>query len=207
MAVRHSNFYSRFVAWSKIILPLLAIAILSSLFLFSKSHNPAAGMRMFKGSLADFASQERITAPRISGMTPSGAAIQLSAKEGVPRRDNPSAFDATGLTARIELPDGALVNVIAARGSVDSRAGQADLNGGITLTTSGGYTAKTKGLIFALNVVDIRSDGTILAAGPLGNIKAGGLHLKLADTNTTDAQPSYVLMFNNRVKLIYNPGK
>lgn len=207
MAVFGDNFYSRFVVWAKIVLPLLALAILSSLFLFSKSHKPDSGVRLFSGNLSKFASKERITGPKFAGMTPSGIAIELSAKEGSPSITGGPGFNATGLKARIEMPDGARINVVAARGSIDSATMSAKLTGGIKLTTSSGYVARTKGLSFALNTVDIQSEGEITATGPLGVIRAGSLRLSLNSPNHTKAARNYVLVFKNGVKMIYNPNK
>jgi len=206
MEYRRDNLHSRFVAWSKIILPLLALAILSSLFLFSKSHDPTKSARLFRGNLADFASKERITAPRFAGMTPGGAAIQLSAKEASPRKSGGASFDATELNAEIEMSNGAKIHVTAAAGLVDSVAMRADLTGGVTLKTSLGYTALTPGMTFSLDRVDITSLGAIKAFGPLGKIEAGLFHLSVDDKNN-NGEKGYVLVFKNRVKLVYVPNK
>jgi len=203
MARRNEHLYSRFVVWAKIILPLLGLAILSSLFLFSKSREVGKVVRLFDGTLTDFASKEQITGPRFSGMTPSGAAIEISAKRANPRAGG-AAFDAIGLNARIETPEGTNVTVKATSGSIDSLSRIARLAGGITLTTSGGYVANTRAMQFALDKVDIVSNGKITATGPLGKITAGRMHLWYDSTNPARG---YVLVFNNRVKLVYNPEK
>jgi lipopolysaccharide export system protein LptC len=99
MVARSLSTHSRIVAWTKIVLPLAALAILSSLFLFSKTNDPGKGVRLFDGDLAEFASKERITGPRFAGMTPSGVAIQISAREASPRSTGGPAFDAFDLNA------------------------------------------------------------------------------------------------------------
>lgn len=205
MAHRIDNHYSRFVAWTKIILPLMALAILSSLFLFSKSNDPSGGIHLSDADLTEFASKERITKPRFAGMTPDGITLELSADEASPRSNGEPAFDATDLLAKVVFPGGETVDITAKLGSVDSLKKQARLEGGIVLKTSGGYTATTQGLTFALEQVDIESLGEIRAVGPLGDIFAGGLHLVTQIDTSPDGAPGYLIKFKNGVKLIYKP--
>lgn len=206
MATQSIQLYTRIVTFAKIFLPLVALAILSSLFLFSKTNDPGKGVRLFDGDLNEFASKERIIAPRFAGMTPAGIAIQISAQEAGPRESGGPAFDATDLVARIEMPDGNIIDVIAPHGSIDSFTNMSELTGGILLKTSGGYYAKTQGLTFALNTVDIRSLGEISAKTPIGDMQAGAMTLSLAKPTSANEDPSYDLVFKNGIKLIYKPS-
>ncbi|MBZ0130342.1 MAG: hypothetical protein K8F59_14645 [Rhodobacteraceae bacterium] len=205
MTPRRENLYSRFVAAAKIALPLMALAILSSLFLFSKSRDPAAGVQLLDSDLMDYAQKERITAPRFAGLTPSGVAIQIAAREASPRPTGGPSFDAFDLLARVEAPDGGVINVTAATGSIDSLAMMSELSGGIVLDTSYGFVAETHGMTFALDRLDIRSQGRITARGPLGQLEAGEMHVYLRDTGDDDTTAGYVLDFKRGVKLVYKP--
>ena len=205
MPLASEKTYSRFVVLAKITLPLVALATLSSLFLFSKTNDSSSIIRLSDADLAEFASAEHITKPRFAGMTPDGVAIQLSAKEASPRANDSTAFDASQLKALVELPDGETVNVVAARGSVVSVKRLAVLTDDINLKTSYGYTATTHGLEFSLDKVDIRSQGAISAFGPLGKITAGSFFLGLDETDTTSKQPGIVLVFKTDVRLLYIP--
>lgn len=205
MTPRRDNLYSRFVAAAKIVLPLMALAILSSLFLFSKSHDPSEGVRLLDSDLVDYAQKERITAPRFAGLTPSGVAIQLEAREASPRPGGGPSFDAFDLLAKIEVPDGGVINVTAGSGSIDSLAMMAELSGAIVLDTSYGFIAETHGLTFALDRLDIRSQGRITGRGPLGQLEAGEMHVHLAETGDGDEDAGYVLDFKRGVKLVYKP--
>lgn len=205
MALQSLNIHSRLVAWTKIIFPLAALAILSSLFLFSKSNDPTKGVRLFDGDLGEFAAKERITRPRFAGMTPSGVTIQVSAKQASPRNSGGPSFDATDLLAHVVTLDGVVVDIIAPTGSIDSITAMAELTGGIVLETSGGYIAQTHGLTFALDRLDIRSQGEITANGPLGFVQAGSMVLQLAATEDTDQSAGIDLVFKNGIKLIYKP--
>ncbi len=199
------NLYSRFVSLAKIILPLIGLAILSSLFLFSKSNEPGSGIRLSDADLSEFASKERITGPRFAGMTPSGIAIQLSADQASPATDGGHAFNASDLRAKVEMPDGATIDIQANRGEVNSLTKQAQLTDGITLKTSLGYVATAHGLTFALDKLDIQSQGELTAVGPLGEISAGNLHVTAQTTKGLENPTGYLLVFQNGVKLIYKP--
>jgi len=202
MALFGDSAHTRLVAWARIVLPLASIAILSSLFLFSKSHDPMRGVRMFEGDLAAFAERERITAPRFAGMTTEGIAIQLSAREAGPRPGQGPVFDALEIEARVDLPDGNSIDVIANRGTIDALEQMAELTEEITLETSRGFTARTFGLSFALDRLDIRSQGAISGSGPLGELSAGAMRL-FRDTGAESS--GYLLVFKGGVKLVYRP--
>lgn len=193
---------SRLTAWARIVLPLLALVILSSLFLFARAPDPMKGVAAFDGDLAAFAERERITAPRFAGMTPGGTAILLSAREAGPRPGGGPVFDAFEIEARIDLPDGNSIDVIAGRGTIDALAQEAELAEEVTLTTSRGFEARTAGLGFALDRLDIRSRGEISGSGLLGALRAGNMRLS---EETPEGPPGYLLVFKDGVKLVYRP--
>jgi lipopolysaccharide export system protein LptC len=205
MRLRKINAYSRFVAWAKIILPLIGLGILSALFLFSDTGEPNLPIGMTKAELKDFASKQRITNPRFAGMTTAGVAIQLSAAEASPDNRDATAYTANDLHAKIETSDGATVVIVAQRGTIDSISQIAQLTDNISLTTSDGYVAKTPGLSFSLDRLDVESQGKITAKGPLGLIEAGRLHITADSVNEQGNSTGYVLLFKDGVKLIYTP--
>jgi hypothetical protein len=106
MARRPADLYSRIMAWMKIILPMGGLAILSSLFLFSKSHQPGEVIPGFEGGFSEIAGKERLSGPKFAGMTDSGIAIQLSAAQASPRIAGGAIFDATDLSAEVETRNG-----------------------------------------------------------------------------------------------------
>jgi len=205
MADTLGNLHSRLVVWAKIILPLIGLAILSSLFLFSKTSTPGDNAALVKDTIGSFATKERITAPRFAGMTPSGVAIVLSASEASPRANAPGIFTATDLNAAVEFPNGGSIKILAASGTVNSGTSKAELAGGITLETSNGYIAKTQGMTFGLDRLNIRSHGKITATGALGEITAGEMFVGLERPKNKGDKPGYVIVFKNRAKLVYRP--
>lgn len=186
-------------------MPLAAIAILSSLFLFSKSRDAGDGVHLYDGDLTEFASKERITSPRFAGMTPSGIAIQVSATEASPLKTGGPSFDATDVVAVVNMPDGEKIDVIAKKGLIDALNNNAELTGGIILKTTDGYIAETFGMTFALSRLNIKSQGEITATSPFGMIKAGSMSIKSVTLPSGDTATGYDLMFSNGIKLVYKP--
>jgi lipopolysaccharide export system protein LptC len=196
---------ARMLSWTKIVLPMASLAILSSLFLFSKSHAPVEGIPTFSGDLDEFVSKERITGPRFTGMTASGISLVIRADEAGPKALGGKTFEAQAMAAIVETPNGGRVDIRAALGVIDPVSMTAKLTDGITLVTSSGYTARTQGLVFALDHLDIRSEGEILANGPLGEIHAGQMNIHGETLDGEDGEVGYAMIFKNGTKLIYKP--
>jgi len=198
---RQNNRYSRFVAWVKIILPLVALALLSSLVLFSRSIDPEGAIPFAEVDVRELARDQVISAPTYTGVTSDGAAIVLSAKSARPDLAEPTRGLATELNARIDTPDGQRVNVTAQKGQIDTRGGVAELSGDVRVDTSSGFSLRTDAMRTALDRTDITSHGPVEGDGPPGTLSAGSMHLFEDETRPG----TYVLVFQDGVKLVYQP--
>lgn len=199
--VRVDNRYSRFVAWVKIILPLVALALLSSLVLFSRSIDPEGAIPFAEVDVRELAREQGISAPTYTGVTSDGAAIVLSAGSARPDLDDPARGTASDLSARIDTPDGERIDVTAESGTIDTRSGVAELSGNVRVKTSSGYSLRTDAMRTALDKTDILSRGPVDGDGPPGRLEAGRMHI-FEDESRPGA---YVLVFQDGVKLIYQP--
>ncbi|MFC2969928.1 LPS export ABC transporter periplasmic protein LptC [Acidimangrovimonas pyrenivorans] len=199
---RFDNAHSRLVAWLKILLPLAALAILSTLFLFSRTIDPSRAIPFARVDVKELAREPRITGPNYAGVTSDGTAVTLSARTAKPDADNGAS--ATGLHARLDTPDGARTDITAGDGAVDPTAGKMVLEGGVKVISSTGYTIDAAKLTGALGKTDVQSDGPVRASGPLGTLDAGAMHLR-QEPGTTAEPGGYVLVFKDGVKLVYQP--
>lgn len=197
------NPHSRLIAWLKILLPLAALGILSTLFLFSRTIDPSRAIPYAKVDVKKLAQEPQITAPEYAGVTHDGTSVTVSAEVA---KNNPGAegAKATGLTARFETKGGARTEVKAAQGSVDPAKGLMALDGGVKITTSGGYSIDTQALTGSLDRTHLQSDSAVTATGPLGRIDAGSM---VIDSQSAEGSPpgAYVLVFKGGVKLVYTP--
>lgn len=198
---RSDNTYSRVVALLKVLLPLAALAILSTVFLVSRTLDPSAAIPYADVDVKTLAREERITAPNYATVTEDGTAISMAAMSARPDALRPRNLTAEGLSAEVELPVGTRVTIQAAQAAIDSDAQRAELSGGVVLETSTGYRAEAARLVSRLDSMLVTSDGPVSASGPLGQIEAGGMQI----TYTTPEQGTYLLVFNDRVRLVYRP--
>ncbi len=194
------NFHSRLVFWLKILLPLTALGLLATLFLFGRTVRPEDAIPYARTDIADRVKEPRLTDPAFAGMTKDGSALTIKAAEARPGvAGSSNAGTATDLSALIEMPGGSTATVTAGAGRMDQEAQKAILTGGVSLASSTGYTVKTDGMSVALDQTDLTSLGPVTGAGPAGTIAAGGMHL--------GQEPSggYLLDFTGGVTLIYTP--
>ena len=81
MTVARVDRHTRLVGWLKVILPLTALAILSTLFLVARRVDPEAALPYAEVDVEDLAREPRMTAPTYAGTTEDGAALTLSASD------------------------------------------------------------------------------------------------------------------------------
>lgn len=192
--------HTRLVGWLKVILPLLALAILSTLFLISRTIDPEGAIPYAEVDIAERVREPRMTAPAYAGVTDDGSTLTLTAEEARPGQDDGGS--ASGVSADLSTPDGAHTQFSAARAAVSERDGLMLLDGGVQITTSSGYNLSTEALQVALDRTKAQSNVPVTASGPPGKITSGGMEIR-QDTATPGV---YVLVFNNHVTLIYQPN-
>lgn len=201
MAVR-DNIHSRVVFWLKIVLPLLALVILSTLFLFSRRIDTDAALPYAEVDVEDLARNQRLTAPEYSGVTADGAAIMVRAGVARPGAGGGAATAET-VRATIETPGGLGISLDAGQGTLDGDAGRLILSGEVEIVTSTGYRVTAARLDSALDRTELHSDGAVHAEAPFGAIDAGGLQIRHEDAGI----PGYLMVFSDGVKLLYQPAK
>ncbi len=197
------NAYSRLVVWLKIILPLIALGMLSSIFLVSRSIDPTASLPYSQVELDDRAREPRLTAPRFSGVTDDGATVTLDASDMRPDIGNPASGTATDITSRMITPDGATTDVEAKTGRIDGTTGTYVMTGDVVITSSAGYRITSDRLDGALDATALDATGSVVADAPMGRITSDRMQLR----PDPDGPGKYVLVFKDRVRLIYEPAK
>ena len=188
--------YSRMVAWLKVLLPLMALALLSTLFLLSRNVDPRASIPFAEAEIKERVRDQQITGPFFSGSTPEGDQLSFSAgKMSTDQIDGSTT--ARDLTAQIDLASGARIVFFADVGSIDLVADTSILSGDVLVTTSSGYRINSDRLISKMTSLNIQSPEKVMALGPLGKLTAGSMQI----TATENAQ----LILTNGVNLTYDP--
>ena len=193
------NFHSQLVGWSKIILPLCALGLLSTLFLFARSNRNAADIPF--AEIAALAQDQQINAPRFSGVADDGSIIAISAQSAKIDPDATDRFNIAMLKLVVNAPDGSELRVTAVEGEVDGGAKIAQLKGLARLETSNGYSMETNGLAANLETGVVGSDGALEVHAPFGEITAGRVTFQSADDNS-----GHQMLFTEGVRLVYTPS-
>jgi len=197
------DIHSRLIGWLKIILPLVALAILSTLFLVARTINPEDAFPYADVDVSDRLAQPRMTDPAYAGVTNDGAALSLSADEARPEGDKAQSGSAKALIGTYQTPDGARTDLAASAAQIDNAARKITLTGGVDVTSTSGWRVQTEVLRADMDQTDIEALAPVIATGPAGTVSAETMRLR-QDTLRPDR---YLLVFNGRVKLIYQPLK
>lgn len=200
MVLARVDLHSRLVFWLKILLPLAALALLATLFLFGRPIRPEDAIPYASTDIADRVKEPRVTNPAFAGMTSDGSALTIKAAEARPGvAGTTDAGSAKDVSALLAMPGGATATMTSGAARMDEAAHEAVLTGGVQLHASAGYDVTAGGMTVGLNETDVTSLGAVTATGPAVRIEAGGMHL--------GREPSggYLLDFTGGVRLIYTP--
>lgn len=193
--------HTRVVGWLKVALPLIALALLATLFLLADRIDPDDALPYAEVDVEARAREPRMTAPTYAGTTSDGAALTLAADEARPAAEGTSAR-AQGLRLQLDTPDGSRTELLAPSAVMDQTQREIVLSGGVVVTTSTGYLLQTAEIAAKLDRSGLESRAPVSATGPAGEIEAGSMSLG-QDNQTAGA---YVLVFKDGVRLVYRPG-
>ena len=192
------NLYSQVVGWAKILLPLCAIGLLSTLFLLARSTTEPNEIVLEQ--VEAIAREQRLSAPEFSGLTDDGAVIVISASTARPDTTRPDTISIDDVRLRMDNADGSNVEITATMGEIDGRAGIVSLLGLARLVTSSGYEMETNGLIADLDTGLVTTDGLLEIHAPFGQLTAGKVTFQMASEGI-----SQEMLFTDGVRLLYTP--
>ena len=194
------NLYSTFIAWLKILLPLAALGILSSVVFFARDADDQRTIPFVTQVGGPDTPDERLTEPEYVGLTSDGSSISMVADRVVPVGGNVQVLDATDLKGVIEAVDGRIMNAAAPEAQLDLASDLAVMTGEVLIDTSDGFEVVTQGLTTRLDVTLAESDGPLTGSAPFGTLDAGTMRYAVNSDGTS------LLVFNGGVKLLYQPG-
>ena len=192
--------HSRMIAWLKIALPLVALGLLSTIFLLSRDSDPASRVPFSVVGIEGDVAQEQVRVPQFSGVTNTGAALRMTAQVARPSPEIPGLIEAETLNAKIEMKDGSEIDLDAPAATLSDGDDRAELKGGVTIRSSTGYTLTTQSMLTSLSRIEAESRGRVEGAGPLGTLEAGRMQI-----STPEGSTDVHLLFTGGVKLIYLP--
>ncbi|MFD0859302.1 LPS export ABC transporter periplasmic protein LptC [Roseovarius aquimarinus] len=199
---RGDNFHTRLVNWAKIILPLIALGLLSTVFLLSQKAEITDTIPFADVDLVQRAHDQGATNPSFAGVTTGGEEVSFRARSVRPDPQDASRILADIATASMRLNGGGVVDIVAARGAADQSRRTALLEGDVQVTTTTGYELRTDAINARFDTLFAETPGPVSGTGPPGSLNAGRMILT-SDPETGMAN----LQFTDGVKLIYKPAK
>ncbi len=195
------RFYSRIVAWMKVLLPLAAVAVISALFLSAQKESNLSEIFTTE-ELLTLGAGLRLDNPRFAGVTENGEPFAIQADWALPDSAMPRIIDLENPEGEIEMSDGRTFAARSATGRMHRKQKILVLGGGVVLDTSDGYHAETELLEIDLGAETAMSPGPVSGTGPAGQIDAGSFRA----TTGAIGVGGRTIWFENKVRLVLIPA-
>ncbi len=196
MALSHTS-YSRMVSWLKILLPLIALTVLGTVFLFNSEDSFEAGFTFSRADIETLESGSFIKNPQVNGITKKGEPFHLLADTIRPMDTDDSLFVITNLDVEFQFSTGTWAKVTSGSALMDVSAQTVWFENGGQLETSDGNVAVVDTLHLLMGSGELQGSG-IVAEGPLGQVSAENFRIESNDGENR------VLWFENNVRMRYD---
>lgn len=194
----YADRYSRIVAWLKFSLPLMALGILSTLFLISRAVDPPSAVPFADDEMQERLTNEQVTGPFYSSVSSSGDQIELIAATVKAGQEIGSHF-AEDVELTVLFTSGMEAVLVANEADINLGEDLTELTGEVEIVTSQGYVLTSDRMLVRITAAEITSPGPVEGTIPGGKINAGTMRF-FAPEEGEDGR----LFFTNGVKLVYN---
>lgn len=191
------NLYSTTVAWAKVALPLIALALLSTLFLLSRSPDPDDALPFAEVDVDQLVREQRLSRPRFAGTLDDGREVTLVADTAAAVQD-PNTILLTAVESRLSLSEGEALLLSAERGDLELASQVVVFDGSVIAVVTTGYRMSTDRLAVGLDTMRLTAPQAIALTGPGLTLEAGAMTL-------TGPDGASFLSFTGGVRLLYLP--
>ena len=186
---------SRLIAWLRVLLPLAALAILSTLFLLGRTPDPDDALPYAEVDAEDLIRDPRMTRPEFAGVSEGGARVTLTAERASPVQDQDSSAESLRMTWRAQ--DGLAADLTAPTARMEGQ--QIHLSGGVRVTTSDGWAMTVPQVDTDLSADRMLGTGGLTGFAPIGRLDADRMEM------TRSPNGDYLLNLTGDVRLVYQP--
>ena len=196
--------YSTLVAIFKVMLPCLALIILSALFLLPDNRTKIQALNTIDTSTLNIVKKAGVNKPSFRGTLASGSNLELYATEIIPKNNDKNIIEINEISARLELNRNNWATASAKKGVVNISEQTAEMVGKVSVKSSNGVLIETSDLKVFYAKSLVKTEGEVFMKGPFGTITAGSAEFYDMNQNSSIG---YVLLFNKGVKMQYNFGE
>lgn len=197
--------YSRFVSVTKIALPLLAVVLMSTIFLVGPEEDFESGIVFSAADIEGLSDGLKISNPRFAGVTQAGDTVSITADSALPDGPDPETVAFDRLTATTEYVNGDVVTLTAKSGVVTVATQVLYGENGVEIETSRAYRGTTDAATADLVAGTLETVGSVSITGPIGQIDAGRMSVRPSDNALPTSDGPRYFWFENGVKVVYLP--
>jgi lipopolysaccharide export system protein LptC len=197
------GFHSRLVTVLKVGLPLIALGLMSTLFVYT-TRDGFDGEPVFSGAdLESFSEGLQVSNPTLTGRTRNNEPFRFVAESAVPDGAPPTHVTIRGLEGDLTFKSGQSVEVAARSADLDLVADTFELQHQVSVASSDGYRISAERMRLELRPGTINAEGAVHAVGPMGAIWSETLEIVPSATDPDRR----VISFGRGVRLLYLPGQ
>ena len=193
--------YSRFVAILKIGLPLIALGMLSALFLIQSDDRLGGEISFSQADLVALGSGLRISNPTFTGTTRNNEPFRFTADMVIPDAAPPTRADIEWLDGRMELQGGLIVDISSDAGVLDIDGQILALDQNVVVETSDGLRVLSARVTVDLQAGLLVASGGVRATSAMGQIDSQTLRI---DPHKIE-EDARLISFEKGVRLVYDP--
>ena len=165
--------YSTLVTIFKVMLPCLALIILSAIFLLPDNRTKIQALNTIDKSTLDIVKKAGINKPSLRGTLASGSNLELYATEIITKNNDKNIIEINGISARLELNKKTWATASAKKGIVNISEQTTEIVGKVSVKGSNGVSIETSDLKVFYAKSLVKTEGAVFMKGPFGTIKAG----------------------------------
>ena len=199
--VARGDKYSRTIFWLKILMPVGALAILMTTFMYKTDNYQASRIWPSSDGVARVEVSGTVGRPRFSGLTGNGSSLTIIAESYVPEEADPSRALAEDVTATYSTSPRGEATLRAATAYLDRQNNVIFFDGNVRVNTSSREEILASHMEVALDSTYLLATGGVKAISPVGQTSSASLEI----TSDPEVRGSYVLEFAGDVDIVLPP--
>ncbi len=197
--------YSRVVRVLKVALPLMAVVLLSTIFLVQEDDGLDGGLVFSSADRKTLGDGLTVNGPRLAGTTRDGTGFVLSAARAVPDQADISLVEFYEVSWLLRYQNRGNIEFTAQKAAARVPQRLLDLSGGVSLTTAAGYQVETSDARADLDAGTFETLAPVAADGPLGKIEAGRLYIGSGIDVEGQSTDTARIVFDQGVRMRFQP--